>query len=274
MHSLLRISRHQPPRNGFGSNKGHEERVSIPKNVWAYRYFEIENGEKSVAAGPLSEPERNTQPAARGNTQPSICASANAEINNHECPTMRGLIDRYIDQVPVSRCAGWRRAGRRFRHLLSLCDVLQARARQVGVPDGRRIGCRTSRNPAVRAAVEEWLRSLWRSPKNPIQQRLVAFVNEEANRYLTQIRFLDSRQVQGKNGSSGRTRINNETYFQEHTGPPMTPRANRSSPPADKQSANGAHGFPADIYRTRNRLLTDDWVDPAILSNFALLRRI
>jgi hypothetical protein len=25
--------------------------------------------------------------------------SANAEINNHECPTMRGLIDRYIDQV-------------------------------------------------------------------------------------------------------------------------------------------------------------------------------
>jgi hypothetical protein len=235
--------------------------------------------------------------------------------------------------MPVSQCAGWRRAGQRFRHLQSLCDVLQARARQVGVPAmggvlgadfeslpsdaasfavgsrhlrpkikyesavARRIvGCCSAGIPpapynkraigpsprSYEGPASAGRRNCSRKHIKPLalaagllEHRLAHYTNsasgKEAGLKLEDVKnaspargcrdqprtstaiaawtpsdafnsgwwssstrrrtlfdpnsfFFDSRQAQGKNGSSVRTRINNERYFQEHAAT-MTPRA-------------------------------------------------
>jgi integrase len=68
-------------------------------DVWAFRYFEILHGKKlrrKTIVGTLEEyPTRSAAERACEHVR----LSANAEIRQYECPTMRGLIDRYIDQV-------------------------------------------------------------------------------------------------------------------------------------------------------------------------------
>jgi hypothetical protein len=54
------------------------------------------------------------------------------------------------------------------------------------------------------------------------------------------------RQVVEKNGSSGRTRINNETYFQQHASQRMTQKVRKGSLRRNEQSANRAQ--PAEVY--------------------------
>jgi integrase len=138
-------------------------------NVWVYRYFEIENGKKRRRKSIVGTQEEYPNRSAAERAAEHLRLSANAEINNHECPTMRGLIDRYIDQVlrpclaipiggaqdsasPISyHCA--------MSYKLVLDKWVRSRWETYRVREFER--------PAVRAAVEEWLRSLWRSPKNP-----------------------------------------------------------------------------------------------------------
>ncbi len=138
-------------------------------NVWAYRYFEIENGKKRRRKSVVGTQEEYPTRSAAERAAEHLRLSANAEINNHECPTMRGLIDRYIDQVlrpclaipvggaqdgaaPISyHCA--------MSYKLALNNWVRPRWETYRV--------REFEKPAVRAAVEEWLRSLWRSSKNP-----------------------------------------------------------------------------------------------------------
>ena len=137
-------------------------------NVWVYRYFEIENGKKRRRKSIVGTQEEYLTRSAAEHAAEHLRLSANAEINNHECPTMRGLIDRYINQVlrpcldvpvgsaqdsasPISyHCA--------LSYKLLLDNWVRPRWEPYRV--------REFEKPAVRAAVEEWLRSLWRSPRN------------------------------------------------------------------------------------------------------------
>ncbi len=75
------------------------EKRSRGPNVWAYCYFEIENGKKRRRNSVVGTQEDYPTRSAAERAAEHLRLSANAEINNHESPTMRGLIDRYIDQV-------------------------------------------------------------------------------------------------------------------------------------------------------------------------------
>jgi integrase len=138
-------------------------------NVWVYRYFEFENGKKRRRKSIVgTQAEYLTRSAAEGAAE-HLRLSANAEINNHECPTMRGLIDRYIDQV-LRPCLDVLVGGTQdsasaisYHCALSYKLLLDRWVR----PRWETYRVREFEKPAVRAAVEDWLRSLWRSPKNP-----------------------------------------------------------------------------------------------------------
>lgn len=138
-------------------------------NVWAYRYFELENGKKRRRKSIVGTEEEYPTRSAAERAAEHLRLTANAETYNHECPTMGGLIDRYIEQVlrpcldipvggvqentaPISyHCA--------MSYKSALDKWVRARWEKYRI--------REFDKPAVRAAVEEWLRSLWRSPKNP-----------------------------------------------------------------------------------------------------------
>jgi integrase len=75
------------------------EKRSRGPNVWVYRYFEIENGKKRRRKSVVGTQEEYPTRSAAERAAEHLRLSANAEINKYECPTMRGLIDRYIDQV-------------------------------------------------------------------------------------------------------------------------------------------------------------------------------
>jgi hypothetical protein len=82
---------------------------------------------------------------------------------------MRGLIDRYIDQVlrpyPAIPIGGVQDSACPISYhcAMSYKLVLDKWVR----PRWETYRVREFEKPAVRAAVEDWLRSLWRSPKNP-----------------------------------------------------------------------------------------------------------
>ncbi len=139
-------------------------------NVWVYRYFEIENGKKRRRKSIVGTQEEYANRSAAERAAEHLRLSANAEINNHESPTMRGLIDRYIEQV-LRPCLAIPIGGAQdnappisYHCAMSYKLVLD----KMGTPAmGDVSGCGSSRKPAVRAAVEEWLRSLGRSSINP-----------------------------------------------------------------------------------------------------------
>jgi integrase len=138
-------------------------------NVWIYRYFEIENGKKRRRKSIVGTQEEYPTRSAAERAAEHLRLSANAEINNHECPTMRGLIDRYIDQV-LRPCLAIPIGGAQdsssplsYHCAMSYKLVLDKWVRS----RWETYRVREFEKPAVRAAVEEWLRSLWRSPKNP-----------------------------------------------------------------------------------------------------------
>ena len=88
--------------------------------------------------------------------------------SNHEYPTMGGLIDRYVEQVlrpcldiPVGGVQE-NTAAISYHCAMSYKSVLDKWVR----PRWELYRVREFDKPAVRAAIEEWLRSLWRSPKN------------------------------------------------------------------------------------------------------------
>jgi integrase len=138
-------------------------------NVWIYRYFEIENGKKRRRKSIVGTQEEYPNRSAAERAAEHLRLSANAEINNHECPTMRGLIDRYIDQV-LRPCLNVPVGGSQdsaspisYHCAMSYKLVLDKWVR----PRWETYRVREFEKPAIRATVEEWLRSLGRSSKNP-----------------------------------------------------------------------------------------------------------
>ena len=145
------------------------EKRSRGPNVWAYRYFEIENGKKRRRKSIVGTQDEYPTRSAAERAAEHLRLSANAEISNRECPTMRGLIDRYIDQV-LRPCLDVPVGG--AQDSASPISYQCALAYRVALdkwvrPRWEECRVREFEKPAVRAAVEEWLRSLWRSPKNP-----------------------------------------------------------------------------------------------------------
>lgn len=145
------------------------EKRSRGPNVWAYRYFEIENGKKRRRKSIVGTQDEYPTRSAAERAAEHLRLSANAEISNRECPTVRGLIDRYIDQV-LRPCLDVPVGG--AQDSASAISYQCALAYKVALnkwvrPRWETCRVREFQKPSVRAAVEEWLRSLWRSPKNP-----------------------------------------------------------------------------------------------------------
>jgi hypothetical protein len=95
--------------------------------------------------------------------------SANPETFNLECPTMGGLIDRYIEQI-LRPCLDVPLGGVQesaapmsFQCAKSYQSALNRWVR----PRWQDYRLQEFNKSAVRASIEEWLRSLWRSPKQP-----------------------------------------------------------------------------------------------------------
>lgn len=145
------------------------EKRSRGPNVWAYRYFEIENGKKRRRKSIVGTQDEYPTRSAAERAAEHLRLSANAEISNRDCPTMCGLIDRYIDQV-LRPCLDVPVGG--AQDSASPISYQCALAYKVALnkwvrPRWETCRVREFQKPSVRAAVEEWLRSLWRSPKNP-----------------------------------------------------------------------------------------------------------
>jgi integrase len=137
-------------------------------DVWVYRYFELEGGRKRRRKAIVGTQEQYPTRAAAERASEHLRLTANPETFNPECPTMGGLIDRYIEQI-LRPCLDVPLGGAQdsaapisFHCAKSYKSVLNRWVR----PRWESYRLRDFDKPAVRAGIEEWLRSLWRSPKN------------------------------------------------------------------------------------------------------------
>ncbi len=104
-------------------------------NVWIYRYFEIENGNKrrrKSIVGTQEDPNRSAAERSSRASAPLRECGNQQPRKPHDAWSDRPL--HRPGASSVSCDPGWWRAGQRLPDLLSLCDVLQAGARQVGAP--------------------------------------------------------------------------------------------------------------------------------------------
>ena len=138
-------------------------------DAWAYRYFEAVNGSKRRRKTIVGTLEQYPTRAAAERACEHVRLVANAENLNPQSPTMGGLIDRYIEQV-LRPCINIPIGGTQdpsarmsFHCAKSYKSVLNKWVR----PRWESQRVRQFDHPAVRAAVEEWLRTLWRTPNNP-----------------------------------------------------------------------------------------------------------
>jgi integrase len=94
--------------------------------------------------------------------------AANAETTTPESPSLGGLIDRYIEQVLRPCLDVPLGAGQdEFAQISYHCAKSYKSALNRWVrPRWETYRVREFEQPAVRAAIEDWLKSLWRSPKN------------------------------------------------------------------------------------------------------------
>ena len=145
-----------------------EPRARGPK-VWSYRYFEAINGQKRRRKAILGTVEQYRTRAVAERACEHIRLTANAEKLNPECPSVGALIDRYTEQV-LRPCldlplGGVQDSGARisFHCAKSYSSVLNRWIR----PRWESYRVRDFDKPAIRAAIEDWLQSLWRSQKNP-----------------------------------------------------------------------------------------------------------
>ena len=138
-------------------------------DVWIYRHSDFANGRKrrpKTIVGNLDQ--YPTRVAAERACQ-HLRLAANAETLDPECPTIRGLIDRYIEQV-LRPCLNVPLGGEQdssarisFHCAKSYKSVLDKWVR----PRWESYRVDHFDKPAMRAAIEEWLGSLWRSQNNP-----------------------------------------------------------------------------------------------------------
>jgi integrase len=137
-------------------------------DVWVYRYFEVEADRKRRRKTIVGTLDRYPNLAAAERGCEHLRLSANQETVNLECPTMGGLIDRYIEQV-LRPCIDVPLGGVQdsaspisFQCAKSYRSTLNRWVR----PRWESYRLSDFNKPAVRATIEEWLHSLWRSPKN------------------------------------------------------------------------------------------------------------
>lgn len=137
-------------------------------DVWVYRYFEVEADRKRRRKTIVGTLERYPNLAAAERGCEHLRLSANQETVNLEYPTMGGLIDRYIEQV-LHPCIDVPLGGVQdsaspisFQCAKSYRSTLNRWVR----PRWESYRLSDFNKPAVRATIEEWLHSLWRSPKN------------------------------------------------------------------------------------------------------------
>jgi integrase len=139
-------------------------------DVWVYRYFEQNNRKRirrKAILGTLEELPRRAD-AARASEH--LRLAANAEASTESRPTMRSLIDRYIEEI-LKPCLDVALGGTQeetalmsfqtassYRSLLN--NYVSPRWETYNVSEFER--------PQLRAAIEQWLRSLLRSARNPV----------------------------------------------------------------------------------------------------------
>lgn len=136
--------------------------------VWVYRFVEFEEGQKRRRKTIVGSQKQYPTRAAAERASEHLRLSANPETFNPECPTMGGLIDRYIEQI-LQPCIDVPLGGVQdsaapmsFHCAKSYRSALNRWVR----PRWEHYRLLDFNKPAVRASIEEWLRSLWRSPKN------------------------------------------------------------------------------------------------------------
>lgn len=139
-------------------------------NVWAYRYFERANGKKLRRKAIIGTLEQFPTRAAAERASEHVRLAANAETHGNECPTIQGLVGRYIEQV-LRPCLDLRlgdaqddgaRMG--YQTARSYQSVLE---RWI-LPRWADYSLREFSTPVARTAVEEWLHGLRCSPHNPV----------------------------------------------------------------------------------------------------------
>lgn len=138
-------------------------------DVWVYRYFETINGKKSRRKRIVGTVEEYPTRAAAERACEHVRMAAKAETTTPESPSLGGLIDRYIEQV-LRPCLDVPLGGGQdeFAQISYHCAKSYKSALNRWVrPRWETYRVREFEQPAVRAAIEDWLKSLWRSPKNP-----------------------------------------------------------------------------------------------------------
>ena len=138
-------------------------------NVWAYRYFERINGKKLRRKAIIGTLEQFPTRAAAERACERVRLAANAEIHCNECPTIQGLVGRYIEQV-LRPCLDLRLGAAQddgARISYHCAKSYQSTLLKWVLPRWENVHVRDFEMPAMRAAIEDWLQSLWRSPKNP-----------------------------------------------------------------------------------------------------------
>ena len=146
-----------------------QEKRSRGPDVWVYRFVEFEAGRKRRRKTIVGTQEQYPTRAAAERASEHLRLSANPETFNLECPTMGGLIDRYIEQI-LRPCLDVPLGGVQesaapmsFQCAKSYQSALNRWVR----PRWQDYRLQEFNKSAVRASIEEWLRSLWRSPKQP-----------------------------------------------------------------------------------------------------------
>jgi integrase len=137
--------------------------------VWTYRYFEYVNGQRRRRKTIVGTVEQYRTRAMAERACEHIRLAANAELAGPRCPTMGALIDRYVEQVlrpcfdvavggvqdPAARMSF--HCAKSYQSVLNKWVRPRWESYRVGEFD----------KAEVRAAIEQWLQSLWRSQKNP-----------------------------------------------------------------------------------------------------------
>jgi integrase len=138
-------------------------------DVWIYRHFDFANGRKRRPKIIVGTFEQYPTRVAAERACEHLRLAANAENIALECPTIRGLIDRYIEEV-LRPCLDVPLGGEQdnsarisFHCAKSYKSVLDKWVR----PRWESYRVRDFDRPTMRASLEQWLSSLWRSQKNP-----------------------------------------------------------------------------------------------------------
>jgi integrase len=145
-----------------------ESRKRGPK-VWVYRFSEHINGKsvrRKVIVGTLDD---LPTPADAERASEHLRLAANPEVRTDRKTTMRGLIDRYVEEV-LKPCLDVPLGGVQDESARMSCHCARSYRSVVTKyvsPRWEEYNVVRFERTEVRASIEEWLRSLLRSNRNP-----------------------------------------------------------------------------------------------------------